>query len=286
MKRENDKMKRQEEEILVEWEKPRVMRKREAGEVFRSWARRSPIMAGVCILLWAVMILYLRWKLSFTKDEIEWDKILWSGIWCIIAGFLATGIFLHLGVWFGSIRYAILAKGMRIQSGNNFRIYAWEKIEGYFMKEGKDHAIRTLVLALKNGQQRAIALPEDIQDQVLVILREKAAEIPEKEEDAIYTKLHQIELAGLVFVCVFSILLGCWLGKYVNDKKVVMPIAGICCMIAGPGTIWVLLRYYREIRKDWRIMIAMAFPYNMLGVLLMMLFALITLVDKQSVLFG
>jgi len=89
-----------------------------------------------------------------------------------------------------------------------------------------------------------------------------------------------------VFVCVFSILLGCWLGKYVNDKKVVMPLVGICCMIAGPGTIWVLLRYYREIRKDWRIMIAMAFPYNMLGVLLMMLFALITLVDKQSVLFG
>ncbi len=279
-------MKRQKEEILVEWEKPRAMRKREAGEMFRRLARSMPIMAGVCIIAWVALIWYFQFKMPFDTDEVGWDKILWRGIWCIITGFLVFGVFLPLALWFNSTKYTILVNGMRIQSGNNFRIYTWEKIEGYFMKEGKDHAIRTLVLALKNGRQRAIALPEEIQEQVLMILREKAAEIPEKEEDAIYTRLHQLELAGLVFVCVFSILLGCWLGKYVNDKKVVMPIVGICCMIAGPGTIWVLLRYYREIRKDWRIMIAMAFPYNMLGVLLMMLFALITLVDKQSVLFG
>jgi len=278
-------MNRQEEEILAEWEKPREMRKREARAVFRYWVRRLPIMAGVFIIVWTALIWYLHFKFSFTEDDIGWDKLLWVGIGCILIGFFIL-IFEPLSIWETTIKYTILVNGVKFQADNKYRIYTWEKIEGYFIKEGDDHAIRTLVLALKNGRQRAIALPEDIQDRVLVILREKAAEIPEKEEDVIYTKLHQIELAGLVFVCIFSILLGYWLGKYADDKKVVMPIAGICCLIAGPGTIWILLRYYREIRKDWRIMIAMAFPYNMLGVLLMMLFALITLVDKQSVLFG
>jgi hypothetical protein len=273
-------MKRQEEEILVDWKKPRAMRKREAGEMFRRLARSMPIMAGVCIIAWVALIWYFQFKMPFDTDEIGWDKILWRGIWCIITGFLAFGIFLPLALWFDSTKYTILANGMRIQSGNNLRIYAWEKIEGYFIKEGEDHAIQRLVLALKNGGQKVIPLREDIQDQVLVILREKAAEIPVKEVDAIFTKLQQLEPAGLVFVCVFSIILGCLVGKYIDNKKLVIPIIGICGLVAGPGTIWVLLRHYREIRKICIILIIVAFPYNMLGTLLMALFAAIISIGK------
>jgi hypothetical protein len=255
--------------VILAWQEPWRPKVTLALAALRSSIRMSPLMAALCYLFWFGVFELVRWAVPAARELPELDRIFRVGLWIILGG-TCFGIVAEPLSIIAPVSYAIMERGVKIGD----RFYAWKWIRGYQLEEmGVEDRSHVLYLLCGRHSRRSMVVHDDVTYGRAVELL--AARVPLLDEPRPAPPLSLEGGAPLIlgFTILYAVVGGWLLGTFCTSHNLLMGAFALS-LVVGPGTIWIWVRHWRELRRK-RDALLLGFPYNMLGMTLMMGVALV-----------
>jgi hypothetical protein len=279
-------MAKQKEEILFKWVEPRAVVIQEARSFNKYGLTVFPRIFAIITVLLA--ILYFVFDYLFPPD-IPFNLLsAFLRVWLSGIGLLVFCYF--LGPWlfiFQRTCYRITTERIRIGSGEHLRILKWQDLTGYILSESQTVPGQRDITLLTDGRPRIIHLPEDgLAEQIIQYIAGQLPvfqSIPPSTYPAQLTFLQKccfvfctILYSGAVAYC---IIFNRELFFPKNRNEFVSLLFLVMILFFGPGTIcsvgmfgW---SFFKNKQNRGR-----ALFFNVLGLVLLMLFSMILLLWK------
>jgi hypothetical protein len=250
-------MSRQKEEILCEFEKPKLTGK--AGQGHKRIQRKFLIRPFVRIYIvssigWILAILFLRYYLpELFENDFEWLRAALMGLGAVFL-FSLIGL---LSPWLNSLdksKYVITDKVVKYESSGSVGSIRWKDVDGYKIEEEEspDDEALTVLLYRKNKRVRPfrIVVPQAYIEKVMGLIEQKAEPLREEPPDLELQALGQRR--DLKSMILFSLVMGVLAGvlldfEHIRFLRDATPLGMSLFLVVGPGTLWILVRRPRKI---------------------------------------